>query len=201
MGSLRKCFNAASFLSRAHYRTTILSEAVSNRFNAVRCKGAYEGDGKTHTIMLNDDTDRLMINSYSELGFTLNNGITLMGPIAIFPTLVLSWNVGNLLHVNKESLSLFLLMEPKLDILILGLPQYRKADREVLLNIASFIRKYKIQVEVLPTEIACPTFNFLSSEERFVGAGIVPPIHVSGSDTNAMTAMAIGAPGLKGKGD
>ena len=46
----------------------------------------YEGDGKTSVQILNQETELgLMINSYSQIGFRLNNNMYLLGPIAIFP--------------------------------------------------------------------------------------------------------------------
>lgn len=74
------------------------------------------------------------------------------------------------------------------DILILGIPDYKKKDRKVLLGLADLVRRYKIQVEVMPTELACPTFNFLHDEKRFVAAGIIPPLEVDGVDAEAMDA-------------
>lgn len=46
----------------------------------------YEGDGKTKVTILNRETDLgLMINSYSQYGFRLNNELRVVGPMAIFP--------------------------------------------------------------------------------------------------------------------
>ena len=38
----------------------------------------------------------------------------MLGPMAIFPRTVLSWNVGNVQAVNEDSLLLFCLIEPKI---------------------------------------------------------------------------------------
>jgi NADH dehydrogenase [ubiquinone] 1 alpha subcomplex assembly factor 3 len=37
------------------------------------------------------------------------------------------------------------------------------------------MKKYNINVEVLNTESACTTFNFLASEARMVAAALIPP--------------------------
>lgn len=48
--------------------------------------GAYDCDGKTTMDLLNNDKDfGLMINSYSQMGFRLNNNVFVLGPMAIFP--------------------------------------------------------------------------------------------------------------------
>lgn len=46
----------------------------------------YDGDGKTKVNILNRELDLgLMINSYSQYGFRLNNELKVVGPMAIFP--------------------------------------------------------------------------------------------------------------------
>lgn len=48
--------------------------------------GSYPLDGKTKVSILNHDLELgLMINTYSQLGFRLNNGINVIGSMAIFP--------------------------------------------------------------------------------------------------------------------
>jgi NADH dehydrogenase [ubiquinone] 1 alpha subcomplex assembly factor 3 len=37
-----------------------------------------------------------------------------LGPMAIFPRTVLSWNVGSVDDINEDSLSLFCMLEPKI---------------------------------------------------------------------------------------
>lgn len=47
---------------------------------------SYEGDGKTKVNILNRELELgLMINSYSQYGFRLNNDLKVVGPMAIFP--------------------------------------------------------------------------------------------------------------------
>jgi len=53
--------------------------------------------------------------------------------------------------VNEESLSIFLVLEPKIDVLILGIGD--QAPTPVFSKrIMEFMKKYKINVEVLRTE-------------------------------------------------
>lgn len=50
------------------------------------CTNTYHGDGKTKVNILNRELDLgLMINSYSQIGFRLNNELRVIGPMAIFP--------------------------------------------------------------------------------------------------------------------
>jgi NADH dehydrogenase [ubiquinone] 1 alpha subcomplex assembly factor 3 len=57
---------------------------------------------------------QLQITSFNNFGFSINNNIRVVGPIAIFPKTIYSWNVGGLSEVNEKSLSLFKLIEPRL---------------------------------------------------------------------------------------
>lgn len=70
--------------------------------------------------------------------------------MAIFPRSILSWNIQTVDDITEESLSLFCVMEPKLEILVIGV-----GDGDVspaLSNrIKGITRKYKINVEILPT--------------------------------------------------
>ncbi|KAK8719458.1 hypothetical protein OTU49_014024 [Cherax quadricarinatus] len=80
-----------------------------------QCSRSYDADDRTTVKVLNQETDAgLMIDCYSQVGFSLNNGMSLIGPIAIFPKTVLSWCVTNSHDINEDSLSLFYLLEPKI---------------------------------------------------------------------------------------
>lgn len=46
----------------------------------------YDGDGKTKVSILNHEVEGgLMINAFSQMGFRLNNGMMVVGPMALFP--------------------------------------------------------------------------------------------------------------------
>lgn len=114
----------------------------------------------------------------SQGGFRLNNNFSILGPIAIFPKTVLSWRIKSIDDINEKSLSLFTILEPKLDVLIIGTgdyPRSRTFDKTIL----EFLRKYRLNIEIVPTNQACAIFNFLNAEGRFVGAGLIPPRVVS----------------------
>lgn len=88
--------------------------------------------------ILNQPDSYIFVDSFSALGFKLNNGVAIMGPCAVFPKTCLHWNVSithyilliftayiDLLimlliqiagpeEINMESLSLFRVLEPKL---------------------------------------------------------------------------------------
>lgn len=132
--------------------------------------------------ILNDETDApLMIDSYNQTGFKLNNGVQVLGPMVIFPKTVLGWDVINVGQITPMSLALFAVLEPKPDVLVIGI-----GDRgsKIPLETIKFLKTKKINLEVLATEHACTTFNFLSGEGRCVAGVMIPPetIHWTGFD-------------------
>ncbi|KAL1497119.1 hypothetical protein ABEB36_008129 [Hypothenemus hampei] len=135
----------------------------------------YDDDGKTSVHILNKDEDlALMIDGYSQVGFKLNNRVTVLGPMVIFPRSVLSWNINDINDVNDDSLSLFKVLVPKLDIIVLGTGD-KVTERDVFASFRKFSKDHKISFEILPTETACATFNFLNAEGRNVVGALIPP--------------------------
>uniref|UniRef100_A0A0K0EDQ7 NADH dehydrogenase [ubiquinone] 1 alpha subcomplex assembly factor 3 n=1 Tax=Strongyloides stercoralis TaxID=6248 RepID=A0A0K0EDQ7_STRER len=114
------------------------------------------------------------VHGLSCLGFRMIDGTFLYGPIAVFPKTVLSWRVLTPDDITPESLSLFLMLQPKIDILIVGCGDRKNID-SVRKRIAPTMRDHKIGLELMPTEDAIPTFNFLNSEDRYVAAALYPP--------------------------
>ncbi|RZC39788.1 zinc finger protein 2-like [Asbolus verrucosus] len=137
--------------------------------------GAYEAEGKTTVNILNNETELgLMINGFSQMGFRLNNDITVLGSMVIFPRSVLSWSVSDINEITEESLSLLTILEPKLDIVVLGIGDPQK-DFSFYKKVVPFSRRHKLTFEILPTLQACATFNFLNSEGRHVAGALIPP--------------------------
>ncbi|CAK1546565.1 unnamed protein product [Leptosia nina] len=152
-----------------------------------RHKAAYDGDGKTTVRIINQDPNiGLIIDSYGTFGFRLNNGLTVVGPMAIFPRTVLSWQVHNSDEITAESLTLFKLLEPKIDLLVIGL---ESSERKVLNSVFKASREVKLNVEILPTEHACSTFNFLNSEGRSVAAALIPPLHININEDDMLASQ------------
>lgn len=127
---------------------------------------------RTNIEMLSDQDDNIYLLKYGVTGFKLQSGVRIVGPIAVFPRSVMHWNVKDSDAINEESLSLFTLLYPKPDILILGVGDIGK---KVHPEVFKYLSSKKINVEILPTDMACATFNFLNSEHRYVVAGLIPP--------------------------
>ncbi|XP_072026628.1 NADH dehydrogenase [ubiquinone] 1 alpha subcomplex assembly factor 3-like [Amphiura filiformis] len=112
-----------------------------------------------------------LVNNFSVRGFKIS-GDTVVGPVAILPRCLVHWNVGNYHDINEDSLTLFHLLEPRLEILVLGLgAENHRLDPEL----HKFFRRKNIAMEVQNTANACATYNFLVTEGRIVAAGLIPP--------------------------
>lgn len=149
-----------------------------------RLKAAYEGEGKTTVRVINKEHDLgLMIDSYATYGFRLNNGLTVLGPMAIFPRTVLSWQVRESDEITEESLVLFKLLQPKIDLLVIGL---ESNDRSKFNSVFRAARAHKLNIEILPTEHACSTFNFLNAECRSVAAALIPPLKLDMNENDML---------------
>ncbi|KAL2725147.1 NADH dehydrogenase ubiquinone 1 alpha subcomplex assembly factor 3 [Vespula squamosa] len=135
---------------------------------------AYDGPGKTTVTILNkNETSLLLITGYNQTGFTLNNGIKMIGPMVLFSKSLLFWNVASAKDINKDSLILFKVMEPKLDLLIIGLEE--DYEYKFIVNLKKIIKDLNIDSEILPVDQACSVFNFVNLENRYVAAALIPP--------------------------
>lgn len=123
------------------------------------------------TVMQREPDSGPIILSYSSRGFNID-GNRVVGPCAVVPPAILQWNVGSHKDITVESLALFYLLEPRIEVLVLGTgSRTERLDPKIL----SFLRTKGIAVEIQDTPNACATFNFLTSERRIAAAGLIPP--------------------------
>ncbi|CAJ0603041.1 unnamed protein product [Cylicocyclus nassatus] len=114
------------------------------------------------------------VRGLSCYGFRLLDGTFLYGPVALFPKSVLSWRVHTPADITPRSLSLFAMLEPKIDILVIGAGDKKNIDK-VRSQVVGFLREHHIGLEISDTEDAIATFNFLNAEGRYVAAALYPP--------------------------
>lgn len=136
-----------------------------------------------------ENRDMLMISSLSEVGFRLSDNSFLYGPIAVFPKTALSWRVPSPEHITPESLELFFMLQPKLDILIVGAGDRKDIDM-VRKQVSPAIAEHRIGHEILSTEDAIATFNFLNVDHRYVAAALFPPRDILISEMQMMERIA-----------
>ncbi|EFO93633.1 hypothetical protein CRE_12576 [Caenorhabditis remanei] len=136
------------------------------------------------------EAKQIGVRGLSCYGFRLLDGSFLYGPIALFPKTALSWRVATPDDITPRSLSLFAALEPKIDILVLGVGDKKNIDR-VRSAVAPFLREHKIGLEIMDTEDAIATFNFLNAEGRYVGAALYPPDDMVVTDKEYGRALAL----------
>ncbi|XP_052577204.1 NADH dehydrogenase [ubiquinone] 1 alpha subcomplex assembly factor 3 [Peromyscus californicus insignis] len=123
------------------------------------------------SLLQNEFPQAVYIDSYNSRGFTIN-GNRVLGPCALLPQTVVQWNVGSHQDITEESFSLFWMLEPRIEIVVVGTGnKTERLHSEVLQS----MRQRGIAVEVQDTPNACATFNFLCHEGRVTGAALIPP--------------------------
>ncbi|CDS35580.1 expressed protein [Echinococcus multilocularis] len=113
------------------------------------------------------------IVSYNEYGFMLSNGTAIHGPMVSFPQSAFSWRINSASDINEDSLSLFRILCPELEVLVIGKgAASEKINQREIINMCW---KHNLGVEVMSTPLAVGTFNFLNFEGRYVAAALIPP--------------------------
>lgn len=113
---------------------------------------------------------RVVLEGYYDDGFEVF-GKRCAGPIAVLPDLAVKWkHVQTLADVTVESLMLFVVAEPKIDILILGTGSRTEF---VSPELRAQLKAKGIVVEAMASDKALATFNILAEEARNVGAALL----------------------------
>ncbi|XP_078730299.1 NADH dehydrogenase [ubiquinone] 1 alpha subcomplex assembly factor 3 isoform X2 [Lampetra fluviatilis] len=103
----------------------------------------------TVTMLQRDSPNTMFVDSYGLHGFTVN-GNRVIGPCAIIPHAIIQWNVGSWKDISEESLSLFYLLEPRIEILVLGTgDRVERLDPQLL----RFMTRQGVAVEVQDTPV------------------------------------------------
>uniref|UniRef100_A0A1I8BVK3 NADH dehydrogenase [ubiquinone] 1 alpha subcomplex assembly factor 3 n=1 Tax=Meloidogyne hapla TaxID=6305 RepID=A0A1I8BVK3_MELHA len=156
------------------------------------------------------------ILTVSSVGFRLVDKSFLFGPIAVFPKTTLSWRVLSPSDITPESLELFFLLQPKLDILIIGAGNKKDIDI-VRKNVGPTITKARIGFEIMDTNVSLLVIfsyfiggrsyyvQFLKPREiitlfvaRYVAAALFPPSDYYVSDREHMDFISDVRGGLDG---
>ncbi|XP_042638823.1 NADH dehydrogenase [ubiquinone] 1 alpha subcomplex assembly factor 3 [Orycteropus afer afer] len=153
---------------------------------------------RTRISLLQRDAPHAMyIDSYNSRGFTIN-GDRVLGPCALLPHSVVQWNVGSHQDITEESFSLFWMLEPPIEIIVVGTgdraerlqPEVLRAmrQRSIAVEVQDTVRPKtwescreprsslsQADTSLLLQPNACATFNFLCHEGRVTGAALIPP--------------------------
>jgi len=151
-------------------------------------QGAYEGHGKTTINILNMEMAGMnLIDSFSTAGFRLNDNSVIIGPAIIFPTAVLRWCITSAAQITEESLALFTMLDPKPDLIVIGHGEDYNIRNPVDVKVILSLKKKGIPLEILSTEKAVSTYNYLLEEGRVVAAALIPPRYISPNPISTAT--------------
>ncbi|KAM7256525.1 hypothetical protein ACFE04_012266 [Oxalis oulophora] len=114
--------------------------------------------------------DQLRFQGYSGTGFKVN-GIDYEGSILAIGNLLMSWSPKTFSDITPDSLSIFKILRPVPEILILGCGSYTKP---VDPQFRQFIRSTGMKLEAVDSRNAASTYNILNEEGRIVAAALIP---------------------------
>ncbi|KAG9452239.1 hypothetical protein H6P81_005143 [Aristolochia fimbriata] len=121
-------------------------------------------------LINNVPEDQLRFQSYTDTGFTVS-GVDYEGSLLVIDKLLMSWSPTKFSEVTPDSLSIFKLVRPIPEIMILGCG---KQIELVSPQLRQFIRSTGMKLEVLDSRNAASTFNILNEEGRMVAAAVLP---------------------------
>uniref|UniRef100_UPI000180B382 NADH dehydrogenase [ubiquinone] 1 alpha subcomplex assembly factor 3 n=1 Tax=Ciona intestinalis TaxID=7719 RepID=UPI000180B382 len=164
-----------------------------NRFGYVikklasRCYGSLDFDQfedvankTTMTLTSGDsDVDPLLITGLYKGGFAFQ-ATTLHCPVTIVRDVIFKWNVTSPEEVTSESLSIFHMIYPKIDMVVIGTGDVVAPLRP---HVVEDMRKLGIGCEVQSTRNAAGTFNLLRSERRMLVAAALIPLSLDDNET------------------
>jgi len=99
-----------------------MDETRSSEYKHKESESAsYEGPGRTTIAFLNDDQGNYLIDSFSPRGFRINfKNSWIWGPMVLFHNTMLAWRVRDVFDINEASLSLFTVLDPVPELVVVG---------------------------------------------------------------------------------
>ncbi|KAJ1693524.1 hypothetical protein LUZ63_010222 [Rhynchospora breviuscula] len=114
--------------------------------------------------------DQLRFQGYSDTGFTIN-GTKYEGSLLIVENKIMTWAPKKFSDITPQSLSIFQVVRPVPEILILGCGRnIFPVDPEL----RRFIRSTGMKLEAVDSRNASSTYNILNEEGRHVAAALLP---------------------------
>ncbi|KAG5042944.1 hypothetical protein AAZX31_03G088400 [Glycine max] len=114
--------------------------------------------------------DQLRFQGYNDTGFTVN-GVEYEGSLLCVGNLLMSWKPKKFSEITADSLSIFQIVRPIPEILIIGCG---KNIQHVDPELRRFIRSTGIKLEAVDSRNAASTYNILNEEGRIVAAALLP---------------------------
>jgi len=118
---------------------------------------------------LKRETPGMKIDGYSGAYFVVNN-VEVRSSIVLLPHTGYLWRPQTFAEVTPNAFTLFRLLRPKLDVLIVGGGRSTPhLTEENYRQVSSICKAF----ELLKTEDACSLFNLMNEEGRHVGAALI----------------------------
>ncbi|MFH4977387.1 hypothetical protein AB6A40_004096 [Gnathostoma spinigerum] len=157
------------FISRRQLASTVGGDSILLDGWHVTPMGESDVGTRTRLSLLSKEmleSKQIGIRGLSRMGFRMIDGSFLYGPIAVFPKAVLSWRVLTPSDITSESVEFFTMLEPKLDILVVGVGDRKHVD-SVRARIAPILSKNRIGLEIMETLY---DMRAVSSADRRLGS-------------------------------
>ncbi|MCO5613149.1 hypothetical protein L7F22_067425 [Adiantum nelumboides] len=127
-------------------------------------------DSSAGSSRVAEERRRSFLRRYTDTGFNINN-VLHEGSLMCHGNLILTWTPKTFKEITPESLSIFELLRPAPDLLLIGCGRsVQFVDKEL----KDFLKSNGIKVEAIDSRNAASTFNFLNDEGRLVAAAILP---------------------------
>ncbi|KAJ3681745.1 hypothetical protein LUZ60_014318 [Juncus effusus] len=113
---------------------------------------------------------QLRFQGYTDTGFTINK-VNYEGSLLIIENKIMSWAPKKFSDITPESLSIFQIVRPVPEILLLG------CGRNIIPaspELRKFIRSTGMKMEQVDSRNASSTYNILNEEGRSVAAALLP---------------------------
>ncbi|KAJ6840738.1 NADH dehydrogenase [ubiquinone] 1 alpha subcomplex assembly factor 3 [Iris pallida] len=107
---------------------------------------------------------------YTDTGFTINR-VNYEGSLLIVENKIMSWAPKRFSEITTESLSIFKVLRPVPEILILGCGRNIEPINPELRR---FIRSTGMKLEAVDSRNAASTYNILNEEGRMVAVALLP---------------------------
>ncbi|EQC29405.1 hypothetical protein SDRG_12868 [Saprolegnia diclina VS20] len=115
-------------------------------------------------------TAKVSISEYDDGGFVVND-VNMRGSVALMPNIAMMWKPRSLDEITIESLNVFTVANPPIEILVLGCG--KRIAKQLEPSLVEYLKSNGIVVEYLDSFNACATFNILNAEDRKVAAAIL----------------------------
>lgn len=114
--------------------------------------------------------DQIRFQGFDETGFKVN-GVKYEGSLLCVGNLLMSWSPKKFADITPESLSIFQILRPIPEILILGCGRHIEPVNSELRN---YVRSAGMKLEAVDSRNAASTYNILNEEGRIVAAALLP---------------------------